>query len=301
MHFKWLRKLRSRTPDGGDAKDPATQSTAPAATREADPETQALRSHYRETFECQSHQVLRDFKDRLNTSGHRNNHKLILWYEEAIRECCTTVSFCLLEEWLVRRQPSPSPTSPDEYWHVDRARHRLCEQLIHIGNLAAHHRDFQRPGQSLAKSFVALAVAATTRAALEATTTLDFESSTMAVSHSLLATAQQTAEYVARCHVHGQKPLRDEATALLASSSDICGPDVPGEIQASSGLASSSTTLLGSPETVPESTSSRYSFDERPETPSSYSSSVRSSYSAGSATAGCRADEYISLIGSPQW
>ncbi|KAK7964509.1 hypothetical protein PG988_011483 [Apiospora saccharicola] len=305
MHFKWLRKHDNRTSDGGDTKEVAPETTAHAATREPEfgpPSSQALRYHYQVLLNIQSTKIASDFNGRVKSSGNYFQYTLV--YQGSIRRCCNIVSFCLLEEWLIRRRqhhPSSPPSSgfseESGRHHVDRARRRLCKELVKIALFAVLYRDFQRPEQSLAKCFVATAVSATALAALDAETALGFESSTMALSHSLLVVAHRTAEYVAQCHIQGKKPSWKGARALLLPSESWIS-EVPRESRSSSVLASDSDTLLGSPEAAPEATASGNPFLERPETPSSCSS-PRSSYSMESETAGNRSEDCASLIGRP--
>lgn len=301
MHFKWLRKHRSGTSDDGDAKGPAAKTAAHATTREAElgpPSTRELRSHYRKTFDYQSRQIVKDSRNRtISVAGGHD----VRCYECLILQCCRAVSSCLLEEWLTSKQPA---RSEKVHGHVDAARGRLCAHLVAIARTAANRRDFQRPGQNLVKSFVAVAVSATSQAALDAGTALDFESSTMALSHSLLAAAHQIAEYIAHCHAQGKDPSTKEARALLPSSSDARGPEVPRATQSSSVLTGNSDTLLGSPEAASECASSldpsleRPESLDRPETASLYTSRCSSS-STLSATARSGAEEYIGLVGQP--
>lgn len=295
MHLKWLKKHCNRTSNGGDANDSAPKITAHAATREARRETQALRLHYRQQFKYESYQTVAKFHDRMVSVTSVFYDVDLLGYQSHIRHCCEVVSYGLLEESLIRRR-SPSPTSSDEHKHVDRVRSDLCWVLFRIAKLARSFKNVERR-RTLVKSFVAIAVSATTLAALDAVTTLAFEPSTMAVSHSLVAAAHQTAEYIARCEVQGKKPSRNEAKTLFLSSA-LRRPQGPEETQSSSVLASNSDTLLGSPEADPESTALRNPFLDRHETPSSCSSQ-RTSYSTESAPTGNRTEKYSGLLEHP--
>lgn len=232
MHLKDLRnnsltkRLRggSRASTDDDVKDPPPYATASAPTEQASvkqPPTQKdtededrgrrnlnKRQYYTKVFEDRNTKILEEFNNRLIVSaGYRSNPQYIT---NAIRQCCNTVSSCLLEEWLLRQSSSSSTSSTssisdDAYDHIEVSRQRLCIFLADIDYTADQDMESASMAQLVSGELIGITISAITVAALDAGKALGSERATMALSHSLLATAHIAAQYVLRCHRWGDK------------------------------------------------------------------------------------------------
>ncbi|KAK8000794.1 hypothetical protein PG990_013394 [Apiospora arundinis] len=214
MHLKDLRnnsltkRLRggSRASTDDDVKDPPSKATASAPTEQASvkqPPTQKdtedrcrrnlnRRQYYTRVFDDRNTKILEDFNDRLIVSaGYRSNPQYIT---NVIRQCCNTVSSCLLDEWLLRQSCSSSTSSSssirsDAYEHIEVSRQRLCIFLADIDYTADQDMESASMAQLVSGELIGITISAITVVALDAGKALGSERATMTLSHSLLASA----------------------------------------------------------------------------------------------------------------
>ncbi|KAK6859355.1 hypothetical protein PG995_002991 [Apiospora arundinis] len=219
MHLKDLRnnsltkRLRggSRASTDDDVKDPLSKATASAPTEQASvkqPPTQKdtedgcrrnlnRRQYYTRVFDDLNTKILEDFNDRLIVSaGYRSNPQYIT---NVIRQCCNTVSSCLLEEWLLRQSCSSSTSSSssirsDAYEHIEVSRQRLCIFLADIDYTADQDMESASMAQLVSGELIGITISAITVVALDAGKALGSERATMTLSHSLLASAHIAAQ-----------------------------------------------------------------------------------------------------------